>query len=118
MTDWDWPGSTVTRVIDGDSIVCQVTRDLGFNGTATFLQKMRLGRINTPPIKTPQGQAAYQRTVALCAGLLHVTTTGPYKFRDEWMAELVTADGTNVSDQLVTEGLAVYWNGLGPRPGG
>ena len=46
---WPWPGSTITRVKDGDSFVATVTRDLGFHGTATFSQNMRLDRINCPP---------------------------------------------------------------------
>jgi endonuclease YncB( thermonuclease family) len=50
--DWDWPDSTVVRVIDGDSLVAEVHRDLGFNGTATFRQKLRLNRINAKPAKT------------------------------------------------------------------
>jgi hypothetical protein len=47
---------------------------------------------------------------------VHITTVGPYKYGDEWQAELVLADGRNLSDALVDLGLAVYWDGHGPRP--
>jgi endonuclease YncB( thermonuclease family) len=114
--DWDWPRSTVTRVIDGDSLVAEVHRDLGFNGTATFHQKLRLNRINAKPAKTPAGAAATAAVSGLVAGELHIVTVGPYKFGDEWMAEITLADGRNLSDLLVSLGHAVYWDGTGPRP--
>jgi len=46
---WPWPGSTITRVKDGDSFVATVHRDLGFHGVATFSQNMRLDRDQLPP---------------------------------------------------------------------
>ena len=130
MTTWLWPGSTIDRVIDGDTIVANVTKswthteDIGFHGTATttgastYVQRLRLNRINASPKSTDAGRKAMARVIALTAGELFISTVGPYVYRDEWMAEVVNADGVNVSDQLVLEGLAVYWNGLGPRPGG
>jgi hypothetical protein len=63
--NWDWPDSTVTRVIDGDSLVAEVHRDLGFNGTATFRQKLRLNRINAKPAKTPEGKAATAAVIGM-----------------------------------------------------
>jgi endonuclease YncB( thermonuclease family) len=116
-TAWDWPNSSVVRVIDGDSLVAVVTRDLGFNGKATFSQHLRLNRINAAPISTDHGKAARDAVVAWTSGYVHITTVGPYKYGDEWMAEIVLADGRNLSDALVAGGLAVYWDGSGPRPG-
>ena len=46
---WSWPDSHVIRVIDGDSFVARLTRDLGFHGTTTFEVKLRLNRINAAP---------------------------------------------------------------------
>jgi endonuclease YncB( thermonuclease family) len=34
------------------------------------------------------------------------------------MAEVTLSDGENLSDALVAAGLAFYWGGTGPRPGG
>ena len=117
---WLWPGSTITRVIDGDSFVATVTRDLGFHGTATFSQHMRLDRINCPPKGTDVGDRATAFVVAKVTPgvVVDIETTGPYAWRDEWMAEVTLPDGSNLSDALVTAGLALYWNGQGPRPGG
>jgi hypothetical protein len=47
---------------------------------------------------------------------VHIRTTGPYKYRDEWMAEVTLSDGRNMSDELVLGDWAVYWTGDGPRP--
>jgi endonuclease YncB( thermonuclease family) len=120
MTDWAWPGSSITRVIDGDSVTARLTRDLGFHGTVTFEQRLRLARINAAPVKTTFGARAAAMVAAATMPdvVVNITTTGAYKFGDEWMAEIVLPDGTNLSDDLVGAGLAVYWDGQGPRPGG
>lgn len=117
---WLWPGSLITRVVDGDSLTARLTRDLGFHGTATFEVKLRLNRINAPAVNTDTGKIAGGALVALFPADVHVNieTTKAYKYGDEWMAEITLADGTNVSDWMVTGGYAVYWNGQGPRPGG
>lgn len=116
-TAWDWPNSTVTRVIDGDSLVARVTRDLGFNGEASYKQKMRLNRVNAKPAHTIEGRNATETVRNLTADVaLHIITVGPYKYGDEWMAEIILPDGRNLSDVLVSGGHAVYWDGSGPRP--
>ena len=117
---WVWPGSRVTRIVDGDSLSARVTRDLGFHGTATFDVKLRLNRINAQPLRTDLGGRARDLLAQLVQGTptVMIETVGPYKYGDEWMAEITLPDGTNVSDALVTAGLAVYWDGKGPRPGG
>lgn len=119
MAVWSWPNATITRVVDGDSVVARLTRDIGFHGVTIFEQRLRLNRINTPPASTDQGKAATAFVIAWLAGqVLNIDTVGPYKYRDEWMAEVTGTTGGNLSDALVTQGLAVYWDGTGPRPGG
>ena len=118
-TPWEWPNSIITRVVDGDSFYARLTRDIGFNGSVTFIQKLRLMRINTPPVKTDIGVEA--ATFVLGATLdrsLKITTLKPYKYGDEWMAEVELPDGRNLSEMLVAAGLAQWWDGEGPRPGG
>jgi endonuclease YncB( thermonuclease family) len=123
---WTWPLSTVTRVIDGDSFTARVTRDLGFHGIATFDVKLRLNRINAPPIGTDAGKGAKAAFEALVLRpssslpfLLTIETVKAYKYGDEWMAEItLSGPPRNVSDELVKQGVAVYWDGTGPRPGG
>lgn len=140
---WEYPDSTLHRVVDGDTLYATVRRvitlslqitapadDFGFHvlteaSSATFeiprvrtaRQKFRLNRIATAPGVTPSGLGAAFRL----AGLLepspfHLTSVRPYKFGDEWMAEIVLADGRNVSDLLVEEQWAVYWDGRGRQP--
>lgn len=125
---WLWPGSTVLRVIDGDSIVGHVektvTIDCGFHVMLTQKieadQKMRLNRINAVKGTTTDGllATAYLTTLVMGVGLVTLETTKAYKYGDEWMVEITLADGTNVSDKMVSTGHAFYWNGVGPRPGG
>jgi len=111
------------RVIDGDSFVAMVHRDMGFHGQASFLVKMRLERINAAKSTSERGANAKETLVRLVMGAVpsmpdsvHIETTGPYKYGDEWMAEVTLADGRNVSDEMVASGHAVYWTGRGPRP--
>lgn len=109
----------VTRVIDGDSIEAQLTKDIGFHGSVTFRQKLRLNRINAPDIKSVHGQDAkryLEELVKPNMSLVFIETVKPYKYGDEWMAEITLADGRNVSDDLVANAMAVYWDGTGPRP--
>lgn len=126
---WSWPNSTITRVIDGDTISAHVTRDLGFGGTASFEVRLRLNRINCPPASTVEGKAATAFVTdfvmsAVAPIVVLIETEKPYKYGGpddspgEWMAEVTLPDGSNLSDQLVAARLAVYWNGQGPRPGG
>lgn len=115
-TGWSWPLSTLSRVVDGDTVVVLVSRDLGFNGVATFTVRVRLNRINAPAIHSARGVRARDRVAALLAAPFGMTTLKPYKYGGEWMGEITLPDGRNLSDVLVAEGLAVPWDGTGPRP--
>lgn len=126
---WTWPGSRVGRVIDGDSFQATVRRtitaDVGFEQTldltVAFPIKLRLNRINAPAAGTPTGDAATARVHQLVDGAeLLIETLKTYKYgggeTPEWMAEVTLPDGRDLSDVLVAEGHAVYWDGHGPRP--
>ena len=120
-TPWAWPASTIVRVIDGDSLVARLTKDVGFNGSVTFEQKLRLNRVNTPPVKTDAGKAAAAYVTGMLGLPVDITTLRAYKYGSEtgeWMAEVTLAGGVNLSDALVTAGHALYWDGTGARPGG
>lgn len=122
MSTWHWPGSVAKRIVDGDTIIAEVTRDLGFGGRTIFEVKLRLNRINAAKESSAAGHAAEVALGLLLAGqVLDMTTVGPYKYGTdespgEWMVEITLPDGRNVSDALVTMGHAVYWDGRGPRP--
>lgn len=126
-SSWLWPGSVVTRVIDGDTVEANLplSVDLGFRRSmvVTTPVKLRLARINTPALKTPAGQRARDRVaILLLPGPVEIETLKTYKYGGgdvpEWMAEVHLGPSFgNLSDLLVEEGLAVYWDGAGPRPG-
>ncbi|MEJ7783160.1 MAG: hypothetical protein WKF96_00055 [Solirubrobacteraceae bacterium] len=124
---WAWPDSTVIRVVDGDTFTALLTHvgepvDLGFHATSTtrttFVQRLRLNRINAMPKGSVLGKAATAFAEEwLERGPFLATTVGAYKYGDEWMVE-ADRDGENLSDLLIAGGFAVYWNGKGARPGG
>lgn len=123
MSEWRWPGSRITRVLDGDTVDTLLTRDVGFGGRVTFPVRLRLARINAAKASSPRGLAGTARVIAATGSApLDIITLKPYKFSGpadytgEYMAEIILPDGRNLSDLLVAEGLAVYWDGTGPRP--
>lgn len=123
MSEWRWPDSRVGRVLDGDTLDADVTRDIGFGGRVTFRVRLRLARINAAKGTSARGLAATTRVIALtgAAPLLLITVkpyaySGPKGYTGEYMTEVILPDGRNLSDVLVAEGHAVYWNGRGPRP--
>jgi endonuclease YncB( thermonuclease family) len=118
-TVWEWPDSMVTNVTDGDTIKARFTRDIGFHGYVTFEQQLRLNRINAMPVKTAHGLEAKTFLAELVKPglmLVYMKTVKPYKYGDEWMVEITLPDGRNVSDEMVRNLMAVYWDGTGPRP--
>jgi len=138
VTDWTWPNTRVAYVQDGDTQAFTFvhtgtsTVDHGFGirsdvtDTTSIVQSVRLNRINADPSSTPTGAKAKARVVELLTGVpVTVVTLGKYKYAGpevqdlpERMAEVTLPDGSNLSDLLVSEQLAVYWNGQGPRPDG
>lgn len=126
MTDWTWPDAEMAAIIDGDTLTMKVTRDIGFGGSVTFPVRLRLNRINASPLKTAAGKeaATFLTNLLPVGGKFPLTTVGAYKYGGpdwspgEWQAEITLSDGSLVSDVMVANGHAVYWNGQGPRPGG
>lgn len=117
--DWVWPGSSVVRVVDGDTFVARVSKDIGFHGSVVFEVRLRLDGINAPPADSDAGKQSASSLAGLMLGaVVNITTTGPYKYGDEWMARVVLADGTDVASWMVSNGHAVKWDGRGARPGG
>lgn len=118
---WVYPGSTLDRDVDGDTFVARLARtfDFGFHVTSamTSVQRFRLNRVAAAPLSTASGAgAAITLTGLLSAAPFTLTSVGPYKFGDEWMAEVVLADGRNVSDYLIAQQWAAPWSGRGAQP--
>lgn len=93
------------RVIDADTVVLDL--DLGFYQWRLG-RSYRLARINAPEMSTVEGVAARSSLVArLAAVVAFLVTTAKSDSFDRWIVELY-ADGANISDWLVDNGLAVY----------
>lgn len=114
---WEWPGSVVSHIVDGDSFDAVVQMDIGFYGKFIRTQRLRIAGIDCDDIHTPLGDAAIARVLELTKDVtVLIVTLKPYKYGDEWMANIILPDGRSVASVLVLEGLAVPWDGKGVRP--
>lgn len=103
---------TVVRVIDGDTVIVDV--DLGFY--VSVRMSCRLAGINAAEHNEPGGpQARLELTRLLSTGPVTVASVRADKFAGRFDA-VVTAGGVNVNAALVSTGLAVWWDGVGPKP--
>ncbi len=106
---WHYPRATALRIIDGDTVTLEI--DVGLSTLRRVT--VRLARINTPEIRDAGGAAAKRRTAELVALVpLEVTTikdkTEKY---GRYLAEIINAEGVNVADQLIAEGLGWPYEG-------
>lgn len=113
--------AVLTSITDGDSFRAEVSGsfDFGFHVTITgsAVQKFRVNGCNAAPKETDSGKGARDRLAELLAvGPLSLTSVGPYKYGDEWMAEVILADGRRLTDVLIAEQWAAPWNGQGAQP--
>ena len=96
--------ATVERITDGDSIVLNI--DHGFKIYSK--QIIRLARINAPEVKTPEGLIAKAYLINLLpVGSIVTIQTSKTDMYGRYVGEGVF-DGANLSDQIVTDGQAVY----------
>ena len=102
--------ASFVRAVDGDTLILDV--DLGFY--VTVRQPFRLARVNCPelnstdPTEHKRAAAAQAFSAGFCGGPLTVKTSRSDDWR-RWIAEVVRADGTNLSDALLAAGLAVLY---------
>jgi hypothetical protein len=137
-------GTRVTDVLDGDTIDALLVEPAAFGLSLTHRPRLRLQRINAARSTTEAGFFArhYLHEILDIESIdderwppvVAVTTLKPYKYggpagtykgtipggpqdyAGEYMAEIELADGSFVSDLMVSAGHAVYWDGSGPRP--
>ncbi len=106
---------TVTRVIDGDTVVADV--DLGYHA-AMLAVTYRLGRVNAPELSgstRPAGLEAREFTVQWVAdhadhGGLFVASTKTDNWR-RWIGEITCGLGHSLGDALLGSGQAVPYVG-------
>lgn len=115
----DKPGytydATVVRWVDGDTVELRV--NLGFYITVDA--KFRSYGINAPDTGDANWLAAKQRCEALAPSGAAVTVLTYKPLADKYgrfLGTVFTADGTNINQTLVAEGLAYPYLGEGPKP--
>lgn len=113
--------ATVTRVIDGDTVEAMV--DLGFCTHVNL--NFRLFGIDTPEmhstnlVEREKAQAAKNRLIDLIEGKDVVVRTHKADKYGRWLAEIKVVGSTDigtVNTQLIAEGLAKQYFGVGPKP--
>ena len=97
--------ATIHRWVDADTVDLAV--DLGFSMSARL--RFRLARVNAPE----RGQLGHDGALALAQGLMPVGSpviVESYKGDryGRWIGEIRTLAGVNVSDALLTSGVARY----------
>lgn len=106
---------TIVEVLDGDTLKIDV--DLGF-GIVMRRMKVRLNRINSAEKNTPGGIRAKLALSEAALGRRCVISTLKDKTEKygRYLGEVVPEGGENLSDYMVSKGLAVLWDGQGARP--
>jgi hypothetical protein len=93
--------------------------DFGFHVliTPSSTQKFRLNGCNAAPLNTPSGSGARDAlNVMLIGSPFILTSVGPYKYGDSWMAEITLPDGSRLTDVMIAQQWTVPWNGRGQAP--
>lgn len=105
--------ATVTRVVDGDTLVCDI--DLGF-GIWRIGQKLRVLGINCPELHGAThvaGKAAMDATAAwfgdLPANVTIQTFVADTDAFGRVLAKVERSDGADLGDYLLSKGFAVYF---------
>lgn len=119
----------VQSVHDGDTIraaiclnpLCHIW-DLGPSGQGAYI---RLSWIQAPelnsvdPVVAKRALDSKNRLISLVQDQkVLIQITGLDKYRDRYDGYVLLPDGRSVGDILVAEGLAVVWDGRGPKPVG
>jgi endonuclease YncB( thermonuclease family) len=119
---WVWPDSEIIAVNDGDTFTARLLRDVGFGGVIDWPVRLRLNRIDAFEKDTPQGKLALVSMKTRVGSKYYMETFKPYKYSGpktspgEWMVEVHLRDGVLLSDWMVEQGHALYWDGMGKSP--
>lgn len=110
---YNFPG-TISRVIDGDTIV--VILDLGFD--IAMRADVRLNGCNAAEVSTDAGKAARDNLTALLpvGTNVAVRSVGWDKYGGRCDGDIKLADGQDLVQLLISEQWAAPWNAKGPKP--
>lgn len=106
----------IVQVHDGDTFTADI--DMGFD--LTRRTKLRLNGCNAIELRNPGGFESQQNLAAILqvgpTFWYTIRTFKPYKYGDEWMADVVLAGGSTLVQELIAHGWLAPWNGLGTPP--
>lgn len=116
---FNWPterphNAIVKRVIDGDTIVCDIDMDLR-SWLADY--HVRLVGCNAAEVSTEAGKAARDNLIALLpvGTKVVLTTIKDYKYGGEFVAKVWLGEEDLVA-RLIAEQWAAAWDGRGAAP--
>jgi endonuclease YncB( thermonuclease family) len=106
--------ATVVSVHDGDT--CTLDLALGFWVTARM--SCRLAGFNCIELADPGGREAGEHLAGLIppGSPVTVRSVKPDKYAGRFDGVIYNLVGTNVNEQMITDGYAAPWAGSGPRP--
>ena len=127
--------ATVVALHDGDTLFVDIVlakragalavdRDLGFNvhrakaGIVLERQAVRVFGCNAPELATPAGKAslAYIQTLVKVGDTVTLLSHSWDKYGGRIDGEVTLADGRDLAKTMIAAGMAVFWNGVGPKP--
>lgn len=117
---FDWPKerphfAIVKKVIDGDTIVCDIDMDLrGWYHD----YKVRLAGCNAAEVKTEAGKAAraHLKDVLPIGSVVVLTTIKDYKYGGEFVAKVWVDPQNELVKDLIQHQWAAAWDGRGEAP--
>lgn len=109
--------AVITSVHDGDTVGLDL--DLGYSVHINV--SCRLNGINAPELATPAGKVSaawLQKKLPIGTALTTQTTKGNESDKyGRYLADLyLPGESVTVNQQLIDAGMAVAWNGTGPKP--
>jgi endonuclease YncB( thermonuclease family) len=117
---WTWPDSRYVGGPDADTLDFELTIDIGFGRRTVGVQRVRLSGVDCWKSTSDKGRQASEYVRGILAmpqnALVTVTTLKPYKYGGEYMARVTLPDGRDLSQMLLDVGLALPYDGRGPRP--
>lgn len=102
---WEY-NATLSRVVDGDTVVLRV--DLGFH--ISVVEKFRFARINAPEIQTYNGKEAKTFLTGLLPtgeNGIHIQVLGQDKY-GRWLAEILVGK-ININDEMLKSNHAILY---------
>ena len=112
--------ATIRSNHDGDTFRADVRVGFGWTnqGTNGEGQPFRVAGCNAIELKQPGGQEAQAHLAALLppGTVVVLDSLKDYKYGGEYMANVTLPDGRNLTQVLVADGFACYWQGKGAAP--